>query len=354
MHDTGSDEFLAAEAAALVAESTGVDLVNPRFTEVTEGNGGTIKGFFAADTAKGVLRAFVKGRRSTQIHEALWYTDDQGLLAREYHVYSLLARLDAPHARVMASRYDGPSRWTLVLEDLSCDYVLGSGEGADLSWDALTSAIDSYARVHSACLKAESFANAPERNWLQPEEGSQVDIECGRNMWETFACNGITASGIGREEFRASVETLCACRDKLCDYERVLVFNDFHPTNVAFPKAGGPAVLFDWELAGIGLPAFDILNVSYGLGPSWDAIVDLYCDKMADADVRVDPNAWSHTVAYAKLSGAFYALWLLHTKLKVDPDGRLPRWMRTEASSLLSGKLVSLAEEARKVCLVER
>ena len=349
MAESNSDSLLVTEVASLVEESLEVRLSEPSLIEVKEGNGGTLKAFFAASAEQLQFTAFVKARRSPGIHKALWYTFDQKMLAREYHVYHLLKRLRVPHARIIASRYQEPTRWTLVLEDLRSGYVLPKSDNQLLSEDAIESLLDTYVRIHSTCLHTGAINESAEGTWLQPEEGTQVDDRCGREIWETLSAASMTTRSVNPSQFAKSVEVLCKCRDTLLGCERTVAFNDFHVTNVAFPRANGPAVLFDWELAGAALPAFDIINLTYGREQIHDKIVSLYLSKMADTGIRIDRDVWRRGIAYARLSSAFYALWLLHMKLQADPDGRLPGWMRSESSELLSGKLISLTRKAGEI-----
>jgi len=112
-------------------------------------------------------------------------------------------------------------------------------------------------------------------------------------------------------------------------------------------KEGLPALLFDWELAGVGLPQSDLINICYGRDEfDLEKTMPLYLDKMAARGVYFDRSRFLASMSYARLQGSFYVLWLLHLKLMADPEGDLPCWMRTISEGLLKGDILNQAEEA--------
>lgn len=308
-------------------------------TPLTLGESGAFLARVSGKTKSGnMFSVVIKSRMGKTAHAALWYCPDPGLLDREIHVYDLLKRLDLPHAHVLAQIYTDSSHWTIVLEDLAEQYRL-----LDRNYEFTTAdrqaIIDTYALIHSRTMNLYD----PIMDHLQPEEGSQVDASTADEMLETFASFEIESHRMNPDEFRESTDILFHLREKWRSEPRCLAFNDFYQTNVALPQEEpGYAVLFDWELAGCSLPQFDALNAGFAEG---DELI-YYIERMKALGMEIDSDKFKSGLHYARLCGSFYTLWLLHLKLKADPSGRLPSWMRSGAIDSLSGGLIKQARNA--------
>lgn len=304
---------------------------------INQGNSGALVARITGCITTGKsFSAVLKSRRSECIHKALWYSQDNVMIDREYHLYGLLEDRCIPHACILARSYDAPSDWNLLLEDLDQDYVLPplDYQFSESEQDLI---IATYVELHS---RTFGIDREPIAEYLQVEEGQQVNEATAEQMIDTFNRSTFEFSV---DEFRQAVGILLKIRDHWRDAPRCLVFNDFYPGNVALPKSGnGYAVLFDWELAGVGLPHFDLIN----LGFHRERSTAIYTEQMQRRGLKLDMEKFREQFAYADLSMHFYTLWLLHLKLQADPEGRLPGWMQNIASSLFGGRLILMARQA--------
>ena len=145
----------------------------------------------------------------------------------------------------------------------------------------------------------------------------------------------------GRQDFRDACSVLFEGRERWKGESRVLVYNDFHPSYVALPMLGLEfAILFDWELAGIGFPHFDLQNFWTDRDVDRERILSVYLDYAREVDV----DRFVSVMPYAEFCRQFYTLWLPYLKLEADPGGKLPTWLRLGSERLFSGELARLAE----------
>ncbi|MCX6344937.1 MAG: hypothetical protein NT018_07665 [Armatimonadetes bacterium] len=319
----------------LLQEAFGESPVESKVSPITLGNSGVSVARVTGKTEDGTaFSVVVKARTNSKAHAALWYAEDPGAADREYRVYELLEELDLPHAAVLAKRYDGPDNWAIVLEDLANRYHLPKADHAFSEADR-NSIIHTYSLIHSRTTGID-FGSVR----LQHEDGSEVTAEVAEQMLETLGGFDIDGYRLNSAEFYQSVSVLLSYRQELAAEPRCLIYSDFHQTNVALPRNGvGQAILFDWELARVGLPQFDALNAGF----ADEAGLAMYFEMMQTNGVKINPARFKVGLKYAELSGVFYTLWLLYLKLQKDPGGRLPKWMSSLAMELFNGGLSARA-----------
>ncbi len=299
--------------------------------------------FIARITGNANRRSFsavVKARQDTAVHGALWYAKDYGIADREYRVYELLEHLRVPHARILTRYYDAPTRWALLMEDLSerCVMLADDHRFSEAEQEII---VRTYATIHNASRSAPQLMAAAE-DFLAPEEGSQADAESAEKMWEVLREARFGGHQLSQRDFLRACTVLFEGRERWKREPRVLVFNDFHPSNIALPKLGQEyAILFDWELAGIGFPHFDLQNFWTDRDVDRERILSVYFNHSQEVEV----DRFMSVMPYAELCRQFYTLWLLYLKLEADPGGKLPTWLRLGSERLFSGELARLAEE---------
>ena len=332
MHDLELTHLLS-EAFGKTAEILNVEIL-PR------GNSGLFKARITGSANRRRFSAVVKARQDTADHAALWYAKDSRIVDREFRVYELLEHLRVPHARILARCYDSPTKWALLMEDLREGYVMLAD---DYRFSTVEQEIiaKTYATIHNASRSAPQLMVAAE-DFLAPEEGSQVHAGSIEKMWEVLREAQIGGHRLSRQDFLNSCSVLFEGRERWKGESRVLVYNDFHPSNVALPKLEQEyAVLFDWELAGIGFPQFDLQNFWTDRDVDRGRILSVYLDHSKG----IDFDRFMSVMPYAELCRQFYTLWLLYLKLEADPGGKLPSWLRLHSERLFSGELARLAGE---------
>ena len=266
---------------------------------------------------------------------------DSRIADREYRVYALLEHLRGPHARILTRYYDSPAKWALLMEDLCERYVMLADDHR-FSEAEQEIIVRTYAAIHNASRSTPQLMAAAE-DFLAPEEGSQVDAGSVEKMWKVLREAQFGVHRLSQQDFSNACSVLFEGRERWKQESRVLVYNDFHPSNVALPKSGQEfAILFDWELAGIGLPQFDLQNFWTDRGVDRERILSVYFDHSQEVDI----DRFMSVMPYAELCRQFYTLWLLYLKLEADPGGNLPMWLRLHSEGLFSGELARSAEKA--------
>ena len=135
------------------------------------------------------------------------------------------------------------------MEDLSDQYVMLADDHrfSEVEQEII---VRTYATIHNASRSSPQLMAAAEE-FLAPEEGSQVDAGSVEKMWQVLGKAQIGGHRLSRQDFSNACSVLFEGRERWKRESRVLVYNDFHPSNVALPKLGQEyAILFDWELAG--------------------------------------------------------------------------------------------------------
>ena len=303
------------------------------------GNSGVFKARITGSANRRHFSAVVKARQDTAVHEALWYAKDSRIADREYRVYELLEHLGVPHARILTRYYDSPTRWALLMENLRERYLMPADDHlfSEVEQEIIAA---TYATIHNASRSAPQLMAAA-RDFLAPEEGSQVDAGSVEKMWQVLGEAQIGGHRLSQQDFSDACSVLFEGRERWKGESRVLVYNDFHPSNVALPKLGQEfAILFDWELAGIGFPHFDLQNFWTDLDVDRERILRVYLDHSREVDI----DRFMSVMPYAELCRQFYTLWLLYLKLEADPGGKLPMWLRLHSERLFGGELARLAE----------
>ncbi len=226
------------------------------------------------------------------------------------------------------------------MEDLCERYVMLADDHrfSDVEQEII---VRTYATIHYASRSAPQLMAAAE-DFLAPEEGSQLDAGAVEKMWRVLGEAQIGGHRLSRQDFLNACSVLFEGRERWKEEPRVLVYNDFHPSNVALPKFEQEcAVLFDWELAGIGFPQFDLQNFWTDRDVDRERILSVYLDHSQELDI----DRFMSVMPYVELCRQFYTLWLLYLKLDADPGGNLPTWLRFHSERLFGDELARLAGE---------
>ncbi len=328
-----------SEFAHLLREAYGETVEDLNLETLSRGHSGLFKARITGSENQRRFSAVVKARQGESVHAALWYAKDSRIADREYRVYELLEHLGVPHARILTRYYDSPTRWALLMENLRERYLMPADDHlfSEVEQEIIAA---TYATIHNASRSAPQLMAAA-RDFLAPEEGSQVDAGSVEKMWQVLGEAQIGGHRLSQQDFSDACSVLFEGRERWKGESRVLVYNDFHPSNVALPKLGQEfAILFDWELAGIGFPHFDLQNFWTDRDVDRERILRVYLDHSREVDI----DRFMSVMPYAELCRQFYTLWLLYLKLEADPGGKLPMWLRLHSERLFGGELARLAE----------
>ncbi len=329
----------SVELIHLLRQAYGETVENFNVETLPRGNSGLFKARITGSANRRRFSTVVKSRQDTAVHRALWYAEDSGIADREYHVYELLEHLGVPHARILTRYYDSPTKWALLMEDLCERYVMLADDHR-FSKVEQEIIIRTYAAIHNASRSAPQLMTAAD-DFLAPEEGSQADAESAEKMWEVLRGAQFGGHRLSRQDFSSACTVLFEGRERWKGASRVLVYNDFHPSNVALPKLGQEfAILFDWELAGTGFPHFDLQNFWTDRDVDRERTLRVYLDHAREVNV----DLFMSVMPYAELCRQFYTLWLLYLKLEADPGGKFPTWLRLHSERLFGGELAGSAE----------
>ena len=220
------------ELTHLLREVYGETVEDFNIETLARGNSGLFKARITGSANRRRFSAVVKARQDEAVHAALWYAKDSGIAEREYHVYELLEHLRVPHARILARYYDSPTRWTLLMEDLCEQHVM-------LADDHLFSEVEqeivasTYATIHNASRSAPQLMAAA-RDFLAPEEGSQVDAGSVEKMWQVLGEAQIGGHRLSQQDFLNACSVLFEGRERWKGESRVLVYNDFCPSSTLY------------------------------------------------------------------------------------------------------------------------
>lgn len=323
----------------LLRQAYGETVENFNVEPLPRGNSGLFKARITGSANRRRFSAVIKARKDTAVHEALWYAKDSRIADREYRVYELLEHLRVPHARILARYYDSPTKWALLMEDLRERYVMLADDHrfSEVEQEII---VRTYATIHNASRSSPQLMAAAEE-FLAPEEGSQVDAGSVEKMWQVLGEARFGGRRLSQQDFSNACSVLFEGRERWKGESRVLVYNDFHPSNVALPKLEQEyAVLFDWELAGIGFPHFDLQNFWTDRDVDRERILSVYLDHSQEFNI----DRFMSVMPYAELCRQLYTLWLLYLKLEADPGGKLPTWLRLHSERLFGGELAGSAE----------
>lgn len=263
--------------------------------------------------------------------------DYPAIAESEYRFYTeAVPRLGLPAPEWFRSGVLADGTRYLVLEDLAHDHVIPP-EGHIWTNQELQSVMRTYGLLHGRSLRLLSEEAPPP--WLHADPRTQFDPASVIDCMEAFAANPWTAEQAapvaGAPGLHDLTQTLAS---RLSTEPPVLLYNDFWPCNVAIPKEGGPAKLFDWQLVGAGPMQIDIVNIGLlGRDEAFahvdrGALLDLYLDTFAaEAGYRPETAAFRLQCGYATLLGwALFLPRMVKAMKRCNAEGRqFSPWMAT-------------------------
>lgn len=194
----------------------------------------------------GVYRAASGGRRMV-----LKYFEKEEY-RREIDGYRLLAALGVPTPKVYAA-----TKEAFLLEDIDASETLRLAREEDVQDPTVLRAVARWYRMlhEKGCglSQAQRGTLYCEYDALTPEALRQAALRSGT---EDAPC------------WTALCRALPKLHRLLADRGTTLVYNDFHHSNLIVARAGGAAMMYDYNFLGLGLAASDIANVCYGLAPA--------------------------------------------------------------------------------------
>ena len=169
----------------------------------------------------------------------------------EIKSYGLLRRLGVPTINVLAQ-----TETDLLLEDLTCNGTWRLATELDISDRNVGAAVARwYWHLH-----AKGAALAATETGLPPFLKREEDL-LNRASIES-AGRSLCLSGL--DSWRLAGDRIELLKSALSNFETTLNYNDFHWTNLALSRRSGPgmeAVVFDYDLLGIGTRYSDFRNV---------------------------------------------------------------------------------------------
>lgn len=173
---------------------------------------------------------------------------------RELHFYrSIYPQLPLPKPTLYYLGADETSGWNvMILEDMQPAYRIPQHP---YQWTPveLRAALRAYSLLHGAAL----LPAASERAWLNPRHENQLDLELIPAQVAVVQRAGIWGELPGLADLIAYVRV---SRRDYADTAIGLLHNDTTPTNAPLPKDldTQPAMLIDWQDAGIGMAEMDL------------------------------------------------------------------------------------------------
>jgi hypothetical protein len=255
--------------------------------------------------------------------------------------------LPIPKPEILYLGHDEKSGWNLlVMEDLSFTHRIPQHP---YQWTPaeLRPVLQSYALLHSASLlPAEG-----ERQWLNPRHEAQLDFEA-----IPVQAAIIQKAGIWRSIPRLPDLIDCA-RTSLLKYESTnvcLLHNDTTPTNAPLPKhlESMPAILIDWQDAGVGMAEMDLAYLDLQPFGSARAIpraelLALYWNFREGIEGQI-PSSKERRERQLH-ADLVMALWLIRPgsrdALQPYPAGSYPRMHWDSQFKIVYDRLVSLSAE---------
>ncbi len=192
--------------------------------------------------------------------------------AREVRAYSLLVDIGVPTLRVIARTDDA-----LLLEDLAVSENLRLAHEGDIEKAEVGVALaEWYRNLHNAGPTVHSGVGA-RPSFLRRE----IDALTRASILEVAA----RVRSPDTTEWSMLAGNIDRIKDAVMASAETLTYNDFHWTNLALSRDGGPvrAVVFDYHLLGLGMRYSDCRNVTGSLGP--DA-----ADAFRSAYGKTDPR----------------------------------------------------------------
>lgn len=202
----------------------------------------------------------------------------------------------------------------------------------------IEAAVQALGKIHSVWYQRE--AELLQQPWLAPHaNNAPAMLPLWREMAEFSAARFTFDLGTEIQELQLSIiDDLDSWWPQWMRMSRTLIHNDFNPRNLAFRRSPqGPTLCaYDWELASIGLPQYDLAELLCFVLPAtsnpkpW---LDLHRRSLESASgIAIDPHEWQ--VGFA-LSLRHYMMSRLPLYAMIDrfkPQNFLPKllinWFR--------------------------
>jgi hypothetical protein len=211
----------------------------------------------------------------------------------------------------------------------------------------LQAILRAYAILHTSSLLPPSS----ERGWLNPRHESQLDFDLLREQVSTVQRAGIWGELPELPDLIAYARASCR---KYADTRVGLLHNDTTPTNAALPADLDlqPAMLFDWQDAGIGMSEMDLAYMD--LQPFQSArliprreLFSIYWQMRAE--IEGDLPSPQERAARQLHADLIMALWLTRPASRVAthpyPEGTYPRMHWDSHFGIVYNRLKELARE---------
>ena len=228
----------------------------------------------------------------------------------EIRSYGLLQRLGVPTIKVL-----GRTRSDLLLEDLTCSDTWRLATEMDVRDRQVGAAVARWFRQLHAKGDALAAAGPGLPSFLEREE------DLLRRSTIESAGRALGLSGL--DSWRLASDCIDLLKLALSKFRTTLNYNDFHWTNLALSRKAGPgmeAIVFDYDLLGIGTRYSDFRNVAGSL--SGEAVTGF-----REVYGRVDPGEKTLDRPLATL----YAL------VSAARMATFPRWAEESRQAVLNG-----------------
>lgn len=168
---------------------------------------------------------------------------------REISNYSILKKLNIPTAKIFAYTYR-----SLLLEDLEKSKKYRLGKGSDLFDTKVAKALAAWYRdLHN---KGAKYLSEKDRDFYR-----EIDVITKENISLIRNCSNTIDNPVWNLIFH----NFDLISNKIRSLEETLTYNDFYWTNLAVSKDKEEAIMFDYNLLGIGYKYSDIRNVCSSL-----------------------------------------------------------------------------------------
>lgn len=187
---------------------------------------------------------------------------------REIACYRLLATLGVPTPAVIAFTQEA-----LLMEDVTASPTLRLANEQDVQDPAVLRAVGGWYR-----LLHEKGRGLPP----QQRQGLYCEYDAlTEEALDTAAQRSGTQDALCWQALRRAVPLL---QERLAAAELTLTYNDFHFSNLIVAKDGSAALMYDYNLMGLGLAASDTANVCYSLSPVCRAAFKETCGSADPAE----------------------------------------------------------------------
>lgn len=164
---------------------------------------------------------------------------------RELENYRLLAALDIPTIRVIASTDSA-----LLLQDIGCSSIYRLGMQEDMSDPDVARRIAVWYKL----LHSHGYGYICQHGESKYDEADFFTFENIAFIKEKTETQNAPAWVLLEQHY-------AAIHDQLCRARRTLTYNDFYYTNMVVAKDKSSALLFDYNLLGKGYAYTDVRNV---------------------------------------------------------------------------------------------